>query len=328
MANLKAGMIGLGMMGRHHCRVLRNLDGVDLVAVADPMGDKHGVASGFEIGSSVEDIIAAGVDYCVVATPTKFHEEVGLRLAEAGIHTLIEKPLSQDTSSCQRLADAFENAGLIGGVGHIERYNASLQQARARIENGDLGRVVQVATRRQSTFPTRISDVGVVMDLGTHDLDLTSWVVQSRYKQVSAVTATKSGRAHEDMVSLVGVLENGVIANNLVNWLSPLKERTTVITGEKGTFIADTLSSDLTYYANGIVETVWDDLAQFRGVIEGDVVRYAFTKREPLQVEHENFRDAVLGKPADIVTMAQGMANVRVAEAAIESAKTGKTVEL
>ena len=104
--------------------------------------------------------------------------------------------------------------------------------------------------------------------------------------------------------------------------------RMTVVTGERGAFVADTLTADLTFYANGEVQTTWDDIANFRGVSEGDVVRYAIAKPEPLRVEHEQFRDAVLGKDADIVTMTQGLQTVRVAEACIESARTGQTVTL
>lgn len=92
--------------------------------------------------------------------------------------------------------------------------------------------------------------------------------------------------------------------------------------------MADTLVADLTFYANGSVPTTWSGIAQFRGVSEGDMVRYALAKPEPLRVEHENFRDALLGKDADIVTMEQGLATVVVAEAMIESANTGTTVEL
>ena len=113
-----------------------------------------------------------------------------------------------------------------------------------------------------------------------------------------------------------------------MNWLSPLKERVTVITGERGTYVADTLTADLTFYANGTVATEWGSIAAFRGVSEGDVVRYAFAKPEPLRTEHEAFRDAVLGKESDIVTMRQGLATVAVAEAALRSAAEGVTVRL
>ncbi len=328
MANLRAGLIGLGMMGRNHARVLGSLDGVDLVAVADPGGDKFNVAGGREVLAGIEELIAAGVDYCMVAVPTAYHLSVGTALAEAGIHALIEKPLAENIETAERLAEAFERRGLLGGVGHIERYNPALQSARARIEAGDLGEVFQVVTRRQGPFPGRIADVGVVMDLGTHDIDLTAWVTQQQYTSVSARTAHRSGREHEDLVAVVGQLSKGTVTNHLVNWLSPLKERTTVITGENGTFVADTLTADLTYYANGQVETTWSDISRFRGVSEGDMVRYAIAKPEPLRVEHENFRDAVLGKDSDIVTLRQGLETVRVAQACIESAAEGRTVLL
>jgi predicted dehydrogenase len=126
----------------------------------------------------------------------------------------------------------------------------------------------------------------------------------------------------------VGQLSNGAVTNHLVNWLSPLKERVTIITGERGAFVADTLTADLTFHANGEVTTTWDDISRFRGVSEGDTIRYAIAKPEPLRIEHENFRDAVLGKDADIVTMSQGLDVVRVAEACIESATSGRVVTL
>ena len=328
MADLRAGLIGLGMMGRHHARVLGSLPGVDLVAVADAGGDVHGVSGGRPVEADVEALIAHGLDYCMVAVPTFLHEPVGLALAEAGVHTMIEKPLAQDVPSATRLAESFEAKGLVGAVGHIERYNPALQQARSRIEAGEIGEVYQVVTRRQGPFPARIADVGVVKDLGTHDSDLTAWVTQQHFTAVSARTTHRSGREHEDMVAIVGQLSGGTITNHLVNWLSPFKERVTIITGSLGALVADTLTADLTFYANGEIEQAWDAISKFRGVSEGDVVRYAIPKPEPLRVEHEQFRDAVLGKDADIVTMTQGLRTVRVAEAVLESSATGRTVDL
>ncbi len=328
MAELRAGLIGLGMMGRHHARILRSLDGIQLVAVADPAGDPHGVAGDMPLLSSVDELIAQGIDYCMVAVPTAFHEEVGLALAEAGVHTLMEKPLAVDVASANRLAEAFESRGLVGAVGHIERYNPSLQSLRARLAQGDLGDIYQVVTRRQGPFPARIADVGVVKDLATHDIDLTAWVTQQPFATVAAGTALKSGREHEDLVAVVGRLADGTVTSHLVNWLSPMKERVTVVTGEKGTFVADTLTADLTFHANGTVPTTWGSLAEFRGVSEGDVIRYAINKPEPLRTEHETFRDAVLGEDTDIVTMRQGLATVVVAEAVLQSAEQGRTVEV
>lgn len=328
MANLRAGLIGLGMMGRHHARNLRALDGVDLVAVADAAGDRHGVAGGLPVLPNVEALIEVGLDYAVVALPTEFHSEAALALAAAGVHTLIEKPLAKTTEEAKGLAEAFAAAGVIGAVGHIERYNPALQHLRKRLEAGELGDLYQISTRRQGPFPNRIADVGVIKDLASHDIDLTAWVTQRRYELVGARTMFKSGRKYEDMVAATCQLSGGLMSSHLVNWLTPTKERLTVVTGEKGMFVADTLTADLTFYANGSVDTTWDDIAQFRGVSEGEMRRPAIAKPEPLRVEHEQFRDAVLGKPADIVTLEQGAAVVQVCEAMIESAKGDRFITI
>jgi UDP-N-acetylglucosamine 3-dehydrogenase len=328
MAPLRAGLIGLGMMGRHHARVLRSLDGVELVALADPGGDPYGVASDMEVWPDVAALIEARIDYCTVAAPTAHHEQIALVLARAGVHAMIEKPLAQDIQAARRIVNAFNGAGLIGAVGHIERFNPALQSLRNRLEAGELGDVYQIITRRQGPYPARIADVGVVKDLATHDIDLTAWVVQQPYVSVAARTAHKSGREHEDLVAVTGQLRDGTVTSHLVNWLSPMKERITVVTGERGTYVADTLNADLTFHANGVIPTEWDEIARFRGVTEGDVVRYAIPKPEPLRTEHEAFRDALLGKDTDIVTMEQGLATVAVAEAVIESARSGRTVDI
>lgn len=321
-ASLKAGLIGLGMMGRHHARVLRETEGIDLVAVADPSGDPHGVAGNLEVLSDVESLIAAGIDIAVVAVPTIYHEQVALALADAGVHTMVEKPIAADLAAGERVAKAFDQAGLFGSVGHVERFNPAIQDVRRRIAAGDLGDIYQIATRRQGPFPVRIADVGVAKDLATHDIDLTAWIADSSYATISAQTAHRSGREHEDMVLATGRLTNGMMVNHTVNWLSPMKERLTIVTGERGTVIADTGNLDVTFYANGTVPTEWDSVAAFRGVSEGDVIRYAIAKREPLRSEIEAFRDGVLGQSTHAATMAEGLATLGVAEAMLESAAT------
>jgi predicted dehydrogenase len=326
--SLRAGLLGVGMMGRHHARVLREVDGVDLVAIADPGGDPHNVAGDLPVLPDIDALIEAGIDIAVVAVPTQYHEDAALKLAAAGVHALVEKPIAHTVEAGQRMVDAFARAGLVGAVGHIERFNPALQELRRRIEAGDAGEVFQIATRRQGPFPARIADVGVGKDLASHDIDLTAWVAQSDYVSISAQTTFRSGREHEDMIAATGRLENGVIANHLVNWLSPMKERITIVTGEKGAFVADTATGDLTFYANGTILLEWDSISAFRGVSEGDVTRFAIAKREPLRVEHEAFRDAVLGKRSDVVTMEQGLRTLVVVEAALESARKAEPVAL
>ncbi|MGV9195206.1 Gfo/Idh/MocA family oxidoreductase [Microbacterium sp. MC2] len=326
MMVLRAGLLGVGMMGRHHARVLRELDGVDLVAIADPGGDPHGVAGALPVLPDIDALIETGIDIAVVAVPTRFHEDAALKLASAGVHTLVEKPIADSVQAGERMAEAFTAAGLVGAVGHIERFNPALQELRRRLEAGELGAVYQIQTRRQGPFPSRIADVGVAKDLASHDVDLTAWVAQSAYETVFAQTTFKSGREYEDMVAITGRLTSGVIVNHLVNWLSPMKERVTIVTGEKGAYVADTATGDLTFHANGTIPLEWESVSSFRGVSEGDVTRYAFPKREPLRVEHEAFRDAVLGNPSDVVTMEQGLRTLTVIEAALDSARRDTSV--
>ena len=172
MASLRAALIGLGAMGKNHARVLKSLPGVDLVAVFDPA-----VAEGsleVPLVSSFEELISLKPDYCVIATPTFTHEELAIKLASKGINIFIEKPISVSADSASRIIAAVTEKGLIGGVGHIERFNAALVEAKRRINLGELGDVYQISTRRLGPFPARITDVGVTIDLATHDIDLTN----------------------------------------------------------------------------------------------------------------------------------------------------------
>lgn len=328
MGDIRVGILGIGSMGRHHVRNARALEGFELVAVADPGGDKFGVAGDLEVLPDVDALIAAGIDAAIVAVPTVFHEEAALKLAAAGVHTMVEKPLAADVESGERVAAAFREAGVIGAVGYVERCNPALLEMRRLIQEGHLGQVYQVVTRRQSPFPARISDVGVVKDLATHDVDLAAWIAGAPYETVFAQTAFKSGREHEDMVTISGRFANGVLVNHLVNWLTPFKERTTIVTGERGALVADTAMGDLTFYENGDMPVQWDQIAAFRGVSEGTVTRYALTKREPLAVEQAHFRDAILGVGSDHVSMEEGLQALRVVEGILQSAQTGQSVSL
>ena len=312
-------------MGRHHARVLDLLPGVTLVGAYDP---EAGAGAGLPIPTcrSLDELLDLGLDLAVMATPTTSHLELGLRLADAGVPTLIEKPVATTVAEAYQLARAFRDAGIVGGVGHIERFNPALQEMRRRLDKGQLGEIYQVATRRTGPFPERIADVGVVLDLATHDIDLTSWVTRSAYRSVSAQSAHRSGRRHEDLVAVVAALDDGSVANHLVNWLSPLKERITVVNGERGSLVADTLTMDLTYFANGVAPVEWETMRSFKGVVQGDMIRYAIPKPEPLLVELGAFRDSVLGLGGDTVSVLEGARVVAVAEAMQESARTGATV--
>ena len=315
-------------MGANHVRILANLEGVELVGVADSAGINFELPPGVKLVKTVEELVAIGIDYCVISAPTASHEEIALQIIDAGIHILVEKPLAHTYESAINIKTAALARNVIGGVGHIERYNSALQQARERVLSGELGAIYQIATRRQGPFPARIADVGVVKDLATHDIDLTSWITQKEYLQVSAHSAYKSGRQHEDLITVSGLLQDSIVVNHVVNWLSPLKERKIIITGERGTYVADTLRADLTFYENGRIDISQTEMARFRGVTQGDVHILSFEKPEPLMLEHSNFRDAVLGKKHQIVSLEQGAKTVKIADAILESAKNMDTVKL
>jgi UDP-N-acetylglucosamine 3-dehydrogenase len=324
MSRLRAGLVGLGSMGRNHGRLLREMESVELVGVCDPAGDPSRLVSGVPVHRQLDDLLKLELDLCVLASPTATHEEIASRLAEAGVPTLIEKPLAADVAAAERIVEAFESRGLVAGVGHVERFNPALRELRRRLAEGQLGEVYQIATRRQSPYPARIGDVGVVFDLASHDLDLTAWIAQQRFASVSAQMAHRSGREHEDLIAVVGTLADGVVTNHLVNWLTPFKERVTVVTGELGCFVADTLSADLTFHRNGSIRSEWETMAVFKGVTEGDTLRYAISKPEPLRVELKAFLDAVQGDTETAtVSLHEGLHVVRVAEAVIGSAGSG-----
>lgn len=322
-ANLKVGLVGLGMMGRNHARVLSNLPGVDLVGVYDLMGDPNKTVREDLIVDAISKFIPKNIDYAVIAVPTIKHEEVALEIIDMGANVLIEKPLAHTIDSAQRILYALNNGNLVGAVGQIERYNPALLEAKRRIENGELGKLYQIYTRRQGWHPVRIADVGVVKDLGTHDIDLTSWIMQRKYHTVTAHTAYYSGKEHEDVVSIIGQLDDDIVATHMIDWLSPFKVRETTILGEKGALVADTLNAQLTYYPNSLY-----DPDAFRGVMEGDVIRYSIKKKEPLLAEHEAFRDYVLGESSNVTSIESGIETLKVAEAVLVSAKVKKSVEL
>lgn len=326
MGAVRMAVIGLGMMGRHHVRLARSTDGVELVGVFDPAGDPHGIAGDVKNHGSLASLLEAGIDAAIVATPTDDHLAVGSELAEAGVHMLIEKPLAADVESGEGLLSAIERSGVVAAVGHVERFNPAVRALKRRLLDYELGELYAIATSRQGPFPDRIRDVGVIKDLGTHDIDLTMWVSGERYTAVSARVAHRAGRPHEDLVNAVGELANGVVTNHQVNWLTPTKERRITVTGAKGRFVADTITADLYYFANGSVATEWDTMSSFRGVAEGDMIRFAIAKPEPLALEHVGFRDAVVHGKGEIVTAAEGLEVLRVADAMARSARHG-TVE-
>jgi UDP-N-acetylglucosamine 3-dehydrogenase len=323
-------VIGLGMIGRHHARLLQMSPRVDFAGAVDPAGDRFGVVQDASLlFDSIDALLHAGPpDFAIVAVPTEEHVRAVRALAPEGVHLLVEKPLAATAAEARALIEVCQAAGVQGAVGHVERFNPALLELRRRAHiEGQLGQIFLIATERIGPFPDRIRDVGVIKDLATHDLDLVHWLGGAPVERVTAEIQHRMGREHEDMVLATGRLENAISFNCIVDWLSPTKVRRTRVLGELGMLVADTLTADLTFYANGTVTSDWAETQARRGVSEGDMTRYALARREPLLVELETFCDLVGGDPdAAVVTLSEGLDTVVVAEAALASAQVGSTV--
>jgi UDP-N-acetylglucosamine 3-dehydrogenase len=326
---LRGAVIGLGMIGRHHARLLQAADRVQFAGAVDPDGDRYGSVHdrGLVFGSVAALLDAGALDFAVVAVPTDAHLPVARELMAAGASVLIEKPLAARVEAAEEIVELCERHGVHGAVGHVERYNVALQEMRRRLVNGQLGRLFALSTIRSGPFAGRVRDVGVVKDLATHDIDVVSWLSDSRIARLAAQTQHVSGQEHEDLVLVTGALETGTAFNLVVDRVSPTKVRRTRVLGERGMLEADTLTGDLSFYENAEVDIAWSTAQQFRGVSEGNVTRYALSRDEPLRVELETFLDLIEGDAdADVVTLEHGLEIVQVAETVIESARSGQTL--
>jgi UDP-N-acetylglucosamine 3-dehydrogenase len=321
---LRGAVVGLGMIGRHHARLLQASPEVDFVGAVDPDGDRYGaVHERDRLFATIDDL--PEVDFAIVAVPTETHLETVRALAPRGAHLLVEKPLAATAAEAEEVIEVVRQAGIRAAVGHVERFNPALLELRRRLD--ELGEVLLIRTERVGPFPDRIKDVGVVKDLGTHDLDLVRWLGRSPVQSLAAQTGHVMGREHEDLVLVTGRLASGVTFSCNVDWISPTKIRRTRVLGERGMFEADTLTADLTLFRNGDRATApW--LQQQRGVTEGDMTRFAIAKPEPLGSELQAVLAMVRGEESAVVTLEEGLETVRVAEAVLESARSGESVRL
>jgi predicted dehydrogenase len=312
---MKVGVIGLGVMGKNHARVLSNMSNVSDLVLFDPLGDQLGLVHGVTVESNIDKFLDQELDYCVVSSPTSTHLEMGLKLAARNIATLIEKPLANNEEEGQKLVEAFDKAGVVAGVGHVERFNPAIMAMKEKLEAGVLGNVYQIATRRVGPYSGRIRDVGVVKDLASHDIDLVGWLSQSNYENLNSRTLKPMGNEHEDILLAIGTLGNGSLVSHLVNWVSPTKERVTSVLGEKGMLVADTLSVDLYFFEKGSQPTNWDGISIFKGTSEGATHKFELAKNEPLVNEHLAFQRAIVDKSSvGLATLSEGLEVLRVAK--------------
>jgi UDP-N-acetylglucosamine 3-dehydrogenase len=331
-AALKAAVIGVGAMGRNHARVYRELDGVELVAVADPNAEAADWSAGMYGARAYTDyrhmLNVEKPDLVSIAAPTALHLEVAHALIERSVHALVEKPLAPTVKDGWEIIRMAREKGVKLGVGHIERFNPAVIELRRRIDIGGLGQLFQVQARRLGPFPARIRDVGVVIDLAPHDLDIMRYVVQDEVVRVYAETAHGINTDREDLLNGTLRFRNGVVGVINVNWMTPTKIRELTITGVQGMYLVDYLTQELYFYENSQAPTLWATMSVLRGVNEGNMTRLAIRRQEPLRAELEDFVDAVINDRAPLVSGEDSLQALALAEALVLSGKTYKPVEM
>jgi predicted dehydrogenase len=303
-APLRAAVVGLGMMGRNHVRVWdESVPGVDLVAVADPDPEAVQRATAGRRARGYHDpermFADERLDLVSIVAPTSLHLRVTLGALRAGANVLVEKPIASTRGEAIEMMKAASAAGRMLTVGHIERFNPAIRELRRRLGEGELGRIFQVKATRLGPFPARIRDVGVVVDLAPHDIDIMRFLVGSEPIRIYAETERRIHTDHEDLFNGIMKFANGVIGILDINWLTPTKLRSLTVTGERGMYVADYINQDLIFYANQDAVQTWEDRgadgtdAPMRSVAEGEMTRRSIRKQEPLSIELAEFAQAV-----------------------------------
>jgi predicted dehydrogenase len=262
---------------------------------------------------ALEMLAAEQLDLVSVAAPTSMHCELTVAALRAGAHVLVEKPIAADRDEAHAMMDAAASARRLLSVGHVERFNPAIVELRRRLAAGELGRIFEVRAERLGPFPDRIRDVGVVVDLAPHDLDVMRFLLGSDPVRVYAETEQRIHTEHEDL--FVGVMKfaNGAVGLLDINWLTPTKQRRLSVTGEGGMYVADYLSQELTFFAN----------PSGGSVIAGPSEARPVERREPLLVELEAFAAAVrAGGPAPVEPR-EALVALQLARAMVEAANTG-----
>ena len=330
---LKVAVIGVGSMGKNHARVYSELPDIELVAVsdADPktaeaVAARHGVHAYTDYREMLDKEKPEAVS---IVVPTELHEKVGLDAMEAEAHVLMEKPIAATVEEGKRLIEKARNTKRQLMIGHIVRFNPAVQELKKKLKNGDLGHIYQVFCRRAGPFPARIRDVGVVVDLAPHDVDLMRFLTDMEPTRVFAETEKRIHTDHEDLLWGMLRFKDGVVGSLEINWLTPTKIREVLVLGERGMFRVDDLTQDLYFYENALAKDLpWPALASLKGVSEGIMTRFALNRYEPLKAELQAFLAAVRDGTPVPVTGADGLAALKLALALVESGKTHKVIEV
>lgn len=309
---LRVGVIGVGAMGARHARVYSQMPCVHLVGVLDKnriTASRVADACLCRAFTCSEEFAEHGVEAVSIAVPTSQHAEVTLEAISCGIHVLVEKPLSDSVGVAESMITAAYEASVCLMVGHVERFNPAVQKLKACIGEGLLGKVASMSARRMGPCSSRIQDVGVVLDLAIHDINVMTYLCD---EAVSRVYSTSGIVVHacEDYATLALTLGDKTTGLIETNWLNPNRVRTLMVVGSKAVAVMDYIDMTLDIY---------DGDCHRRVVVE---------KNEPLRMELEHFATCCRDGVQPLIDGQSGAHAVAVGLAAMKSASTLQAVSL
>jgi len=241
---LKFAIVGMGVMGKNHLKVLRSFTDIEVVGVCDPVavGD-----FGCELFRDLDQMLSTiKIDALIIATPTFLHCNVALKCLDRGINLLIEKPLAINLNEANAIKQVANKSLAKVAVGHIERFNPAIISLKNELRERQ---IYQINTTRISPFPSRITDVGVLADLGVHDIDLIRFISGAEILDCGSAKLQKLHTKCEDDVILNFKLCNNITASSHVSWLYPFKKRLLEVVCGDGVFEADLIAQELKFYS-------------------------------------------------------------------------------
>jgi UDP-N-acetylglucosamine 3-dehydrogenase len=323
---LNVGVIGIGMMGQNHARVYSEI--ANFVGIADP-NEKilHKVAKKFKVKGYKdykEMLELKDLDALSIASPTSTHFEVANAAIKAGKHILVEKPIGGDVEKAKELVSEAKKKGVVLAVGYIERHNPVVGITKNLIEKREFGEVISVSSRRVSSFPSRIKDVGVILDLGIHDIDVIRYLLGSNVRSVYSLAGGIGKKEFEDHANILLEFENGIFAFIEVNWLTPMKVRKVSLTCSKNFVEMDYINQNLIISSSTIKKLDTGNL--YRIPQEYEERKIEVERREPLKNELSDFLNAIQKGEEPLVSGEEGVRTLEIAHAAMLSAQKGEKI--
>jgi predicted dehydrogenase len=304
--SLRVGVVGVGVMGSNHARVIAGLPGAELVGVADPDRKQAEFVArtlGCAAVSTVEELLDLGVDAVTIAAPTHLHHGIALTCVARGVHIMVEKPIASSVDEGRDIIAAARRANVALMVGHVERFNPAVEAIKDAIRGED---ILSIAITRVGPFPPRMSNVGVVIDLAVHDIDLIRWFTDSDIVEVQPQLSSAVAE-REDIALLQFRTASGVLAHINTNWLTPFKARNVTV-ATRGKYVTGDL---LTRQVSECFGFQPDGSYSMRHLSVGHA--------EPLRSELLAFLRAVRSGAAAAVTGEEGVASLEIATRCLAS---------